>query len=167
MNNIFIIYNSFNIKYLFNKILYNIYMSKKTSYEKCYIKDMNKYMKIYEKGQLKNRQNKKINSRKQAVAIAITISEKDCKNKFRHEDYIKIEERYNKDMYDINNKIKNDKLSYTTVKNGIKLYNYYKKKDELEKCNKIKNNLIIRIFKSIESGFINKLILNDVIKFLE
>jgi len=139
----------------------------KTSYEKCYIKDMNKYMKIYEKGQLKNRQNKKINSRKQAVAIAISISEKDCKSKFRHEDYIKIEEKFNKDMYDLKNEIKNDKLSYTTVKNGIKLYNYYKKKDELEKCNKIKNNLIIRIFKSIESGFINKLILNDVIKFLE
>lgn len=140
---------------------------KKTSYEKCYLKDMNKYMKIYEKGQLKNRQNKKINSKKQAVAIAITVSEKKCKSKFRHEDYIKIEERYNKDMYDLNNKIKNDKLSYTTVKNGIKLYNYYKKKEELKKCDKIKNDLIIRIFKSIEAGFINKLILDDVIKFLE
>jgi len=142
-------------------------MSKKTSYEKCYLKDMNKYMKEYEEGALKTRQNKKINTRKQAVAVAISMSEKDCKSKFRHEDYIKIEERYNKDMYNVNNEIKNDKLSYTTVKNGIKLYNYYKNKNELKKCDKIKNNLIIRIFKSIEAGFINKLILNDIIKFLE
>jgi len=142
-------------------------MSKKTSYEKCYIKDMNKYMKEYEEGKLKDRRDKKINLKKQAVAVAISMSEKECKSKFRHEDYIKIEERYNKDMYDLKNKIKNNKLSYTTVKNGIKLYNYYKKKDKINKCDKIKNDLIIRIFKSIESGFINKSILNDIIKFLE
>ena len=142
-------------------------MSNKTNYEKCYIKDMNKYMKEYEKGELNNRQNRKINSRKQSVAIAISMSEKDCKNKFKKEDYEKIEKKYNKDMYDIKNKIKDDKLSYTTVKNGIKLYNYYKKKNDLKKCDKIKNDLIIRIFKSIESGFINKLILKDIINFLE
>ena len=142
-------------------------MSNKTNYEKCYIKDMNKFMKEYEKGELNNRQNRKINSRKQAVAIAISMSEKDCKNKIKKEDYEKIEKKYNKDMYDIKNKIKDDKLSYTTVKNGIKLYNYYKKKNDLKKCDKIKNDLIIRIFKSIESGFINKLILKDIINFLE
>ena len=95
------------------------------------------------------------------------MSEKDCKNKFKKEDYEKIEKKYNKDMYDIKNKIKDDKLSYTTVKNGIKLYNYYKKKNDLKKCDKIKNDLIIRIFKSVESGFINKLILKDIINFLE
>ena len=128
---------------------------------------MNKYMKEYEKGELNNRQNRKVNSRKQAVAIAISMSEKDCKNKFKKEDYVKIEEKYNKDMYDINNKIKDDKLSYTTVTHGIKLCNYYKKNNDLKKCNKIKNDLIIRIFKSIESGFINKLILKDIINFLE
>ena len=142
-------------------------MSNKTNYEKCYIKDMNKFMKEYEKGELNNRQNRKVNSRKQAVAIAISMSEKDCKNKFKKEDYEKIEKKYNKDMYDIKNKIKDDKLSYTTVKNGIKLYNYYKANNDLKKCDKIKNDLIIRIFKSIESGFINKLILKDIINFLE
>ena len=142
-------------------------MSNKTSYEKCYIKDMNKYMKEYEKWELNTRKNRKVNSKKQAVAIAISMSEKDCKSKFRHEDYVKIEEKYNKNMYDINNKIKDDKLSYTTVKNGIKLYNYYKNNNDLKKCDKIKNDLIIRIFKSIESGFINKLILKDIINFLE
>ena len=108
-------------------------MSNKTNYEKCYIKDMNKFMKEYEKGELNNRQNRKVNSRKQAVAIAISMSEKDCKNKFKKEDYEKIEKKYNKDMYDIKNKIKDDKLSYTTVKNGIKLYNYYKENNDLKK----------------------------------
>jgi hypothetical protein len=142
-------------------------MSNKTSYEKCYIKDMNKYMKEYEKGKLKNRSNKKISSRKQAVAVAISISEKDCSSKFRRIDYIKIEEKYNKAMYNIKNEIKDDKLSYTTVKNGIKLYNYYKEKKEEKKFNKIKNDLLIRIFKSIQSGYINKLILKDIIIFLE
>jgi len=142
-------------------------MSNKTNYEKCYIKDMNKYMKEYEKGELNNSQNRKVNSKKQAVAIAISMSEKDCKNKFTNEDYVKIEEKYNKNMYDLKNKIKDDKLSYTTVKNGIKLYDYYKKKNDLKKCDKIKNDLIIRILKSVESGFINKLILKDIINFLE
>ena len=138
----------------------------KTKYEMCHEKSMDKYMKKFEKGELKDRSDKEIKSRKQAVAISLSISDSKCIEKLGKKDYNKMEENFNKNMYN-NNDIKDDKLNYTTVKNGIILFNYYKKMKNRYKAKKIKNDLVIRTLKSVNSNFINKQILGDVIKLLE
>lgn len=135
----------------------------KTDYNTCHEKTMDKYMKKFEKGELKDRSNKKIKSRKQAVAISLSISDKKCEKKFSKEDYNKIENRFSKNIYSNSEK----RLSYTTFKNGIKLIEYYKSKGKKSKSNKIFSVLLLKVFVEIKKGNINKLIINDMIKFLD
>ena len=140
----------------------------KTKYDMCHEKTMDKYMKKFEKGELKNRSNKKIKSRKQAVAISLSISDKKCEDKFSKEDYEKIEERFFKNIYDNENyKLSEKKLSYTTVKNGLKLVDYYKSNGKKAKSNNILNKLLLKVFMEIRKGNINKLIIDDIIEYLE
>ena len=140
----------------------------KSKYEMCKEKKMNKIMKEYENGKLKDRSNKKIKSRKQAVAIGLSISESSCEKLFSKHDFQKIEERLFKDLYDSNGKIKyNSKnLSYTSVKSGIKLYEHYKKQKKYSKASKIKDDLILRIFIDLKNNQLSEAIVNDMIKFL-
>lgn len=139
----------------------------KTKYELCYEKTMDKYMKKYEKGELKDRSNNKIKSRKQAVAIALSMSNKKCEEKFGREDYKKIEERFNKNMYEVNGNINgNKRLSYSTFKNGVKLMEKYKNAGKGRKAKKIWDDMILKVFMEIRGGNINKLIIEDIIKIM-
>lgn len=145
----------------------------KTKYEVCKEKKMNKIMKEYESGKLKDRSNKKIKSRKQAVAIGLSISESSCEKLFQKNDFQKIEERFFKDLYDSNGKVirKNKDLSYTSIKSGIKLHDFYKKQKNYNKSNKIKNDLLLRVFIDLKNNqiceYIDKSVLNELIKFLK
>ena len=138
----------------------------KTKYDRCHERTMDKYMKKFEKGELKDRSEKKIRSRKQAVAIALSISDNKCENKFSKEDFKKIEEKFNKNIFE-NKGISNKKLSYTTVKNGLKLVDYYKSNGKKAKSNNILNKLLLKVFMEIRKGNINKLIIDDIIEYLE
>ena len=64
----------------------------KSKYEICKEKKMDKIMKEYESGKLKNRSNQKIKSRKQAVAIGLSISESNCSKLFSKNDLQKNED---------------------------------------------------------------------------
>ena len=142
----------------------------KTIYESCLSKIMNKTMKKYEKGELKDRSNKKITSRKQAVAIGLSISNKECEKKFSIDDYKKIEEKFYKNIYDDSesHKISEKKLNYSTVKNGIKLVEYYRSKRKYIKANSIINSILVKILFEIKKGEkINKLIINDLMAYLK
>ena len=141
----------------------------KTKYEKCKGNNMNKIMKKFEKGNLKDRSNKKIKSRKQAVAIGLSISESKCEKLFTKKDIDKIEERFNKDLYnDGNVKDKERRLSFTSIKSGIKLYNYYKKEKKYNKANKIKDDLILRVFMDIKKfNSYDNVMIEELIKFLK
>ena len=142
----------------------------KTIYESCLSKIMDKTMKKYEKGELKDRSNKKITSRKQAVAIGLSISNKECEKKFSKDDYKKIEDKFYKNIYDDseNHKISEKKLNYSTVKNGIKLIEYYRSKKKYIKANSIINSIIVKILFEIKKGEkINKLIIDDLITYLK
>lgn len=142
----------------------------KTIYESCLSKIMDKTMKKYEKGELKDRSNKKITSRKQAVAIGLSISNKECEKKFSKDDYKKIEENFYKNIYDDseNHKISEKKLNYSTVKNGIKLVEYYRSKRKYIKANSIINSMIVKILFEIKKGEkINKLIIDDLLAYLK
>lgn len=127
---------------------------KTTSYEQCKMKVMDKIMKEYENGVLKSAK-----SRKQAIAIGLSISEKECKKKFGKSDVIKIE----KSIKENNNKTK---LSVAFVKDCNDLINYYKKKKEIKKANNIKKFIIERVLNEhIKTKKVNKLML-EIIKDL-
>lgn len=125
-----------------------------TEYDKCKKIIMEKIIKEYEKGILK-----KAKSRKQAIAIGLSISENKCQNKFdMNDNIIKIENKIKK----INN---NEKISVSFIKDCVLLINYYKKNKKYKKANDLKNNIIKLILKDIiKNNKINKLIL---IKSLE
>ena len=143
----------------------------KSKYEICKEKKMNKIMKEYEAGKLKDRSNQKIKSRKQAVAIGLSISEFNCSKLFSKDDFQKIEDRLFKDLYDSNGIVKNNNknLSYTSIKSGIKLYDFYKNQKKYSRANKIKNDLFLRIFMDMKNNqsFLNESMLNEIIKFLK
>ena len=139
----------------------------KTKYELCYEMTMDKYMQKYDIGELKDRSNNKIKSRKQAIAIALSMSNKKCEEKFGREDYKKIEERFNKNMYEVNGNINgNKRLSYSTFKNGVKLMEKYRKAGKGRKAKKIWDDMILKVFMEIRVGNINKLIIEDIIKIM-
>ena len=139
----------------------------KTKYELCYEKTMDKYMKKYEKGELKDRSDNKIKSRKQGIAIALSMSNKKCEDKFGKDDYKKIEEKFNKNMYDEKGNINEKKrLSYSTFRNGVKLMDKYKNEGKGRKAKKIWDDMILKVFMEIRVGNINKLIIEDIIKII-
>ena len=142
----------------------------KTKFEVCKEEKMNKIMKEYEYGKLKNRSNQKIKSRKQAVAIGLSISQSGCEKLFSKKDIEKIEERLFKDLYDNKGNIKRNKdISFTSVKSAIKLYNYYKEEKKYNKANKIKDDLILRVFLDMKNSnkYLNTLIIDELINFLK
>lgn len=142
----------------------------KTKYELCQSKIIDDIMKKFEKGTLKNRSNKQIKSKKQAIAIALSISDKECEKKFSKEDYKKIEERFQKNIYadEKNSRLSDKKLSYSTVKNGIKLIEYYRSKRKYIKANNILNSLIVKILFEIKKGEkVSELIINDLLVYMK
>lgn len=141
-----------------------------TKYEKCKKNNMNEIMKKYESGDLKDRSNQKIKSRKQAVAIGLSVSESKCEKLFTEKDINKIEERLNKNLYNQDGKVKNNNknLSFTSIKSGIKLYNHYKKEKKYNKANKIKDDLILRVLLDLKNNqYFDKSVLNELINFLK
>lgn len=141
-------------------------MSNITKYESCKSKKIYKIIKEFEEGKLKTRSNQKIKSKKQAIAIGLTTANSKCEKLFSDEDYKLIEERFNKNIY-INGELKNSKVSYTTIKSGIKLYEYYKKKKNIIKANQLKDDMILIVLKNIKLGNVNHYIIKELIHFLE
>ena len=130
-----------------------------TKYEKCQKRKMNNIMHEFKEGKLKSRSNKTIKSRKQAVAIGLSIANSKCLLKMNENDYEKIEDKFNKNM--------NKKLTITSVKNGIKLAQHYQDKNNYKKVSIILNKLFIRLLKDIKNGEkVNELILNDILNFI-
>ena len=59
---------------------------KATTYERCRSTIIDKIMKEYERGILKSSRGGVIKSKKQAIAVALSIAEKGCKSKYGKED---------------------------------------------------------------------------------
>ena len=55
--------------------------SKKTKYEKCKTSIIGQDMRLFKQGKLKQRNKQPVKSRKQAIAIALSMAEAKCKNK--------------------------------------------------------------------------------------
>ena len=118
----------------------------KTEYSKCKEKIIDNYMKKYERGKLKNINEKIIKNRLQAIAIGLNMSEKICENKITKNDILNKEIKVNKMIFDksSNSSFSSDKLQLSNVKNAIFLINYYKKHKQFKKYTELKNNLFSR-----------------------
>ncbi len=94
--------------------------SKKSQYENCKSKSIDKIMKLYEKGNLIIR-GKKVTNQKQAIAIGLQQAESHCKSKMN-----------SSDIQNIENKVQNidntKSFTYSDLKRILFLIDYYKKK---------------------------------------
>ena len=107
---------------------------KKTDYDECKSKEINKRMKLYERGALIIH-GKKVTNQKQAIAIALQQSDSQCQPKMNSIDIKKIE-----------NKVKNatdyNTFTYSDLKRILFLYQYYEKKKSYVKANALQAKII-------------------------
>ena len=94
--------------------------SKKSDYELCKSKSIDKVMKLYEKGNLIIR-GKKVTNQKQAIAIGLQQAESNCKSKMNGSDIHNIEKK-------VKNINENKPYNYSDLKRILFLINNYKKK---------------------------------------
>lgn len=142
-------------------------MSNKTPYMKCKQKIIDNYMKKFERGELKGANNKIIKNRMQAVAVALSISDKICESKISTKDIAFKEERVDKMLYGKDGKLLNTKLQLSNVKNAIFLMNYYKKKKKTKKLRELREALITRTLLACFENNVTKNIQKEIKKCLE
>ena len=144
-----------NLKKLKNKNITNYYIMSITSYEKCKELVMDKIMKEYETGKLKSAK-----SRKQAVAIGLSMSENKCLTKFGKKDVDKI-------LIKIENYNSKKRLSVAFVKDCILLYNFYNKNKKYKKANELKDFIIkLALKETLKSNKVNQVMLNSLLELL-
>lgn len=102
------------------------------TYEKCKTNTIKKIIKVYEKN--------KSSSKKQAIAIALSIAEKGCKNKLSKADIIKKESKINSFLENKENKIK---LSVITDYRLV--YDYYIQKKQYLNALNIQNSFMKKV----------------------
>ena len=122
-----------------------------TKYEKCKKKVINNILKSYEKD------NKKV-KRRQALAIALSISEKKCKDKLGIDDIKKMENKVNKMIF-------NNKIQQTNINNAIYLIKHYKSKKKYSKAIRLENKIMRLILLNYDN--IKSYIIKDFIKFIK
>lgn len=108
--------------------------SKKSEYELCKSKSIDKVMKLYEKSNLIIR-GKKVTNQKQAIAIGLQQAESNCKSKMNGSDIHNIEKR-------VKNINENKPYNYSDLKRILFLINYYKKKKYNVKANDLYEKII-------------------------
>lgn len=108
--------------------------SKKSDYELCKSKSIDKIMKLYEKGILIIR-GKKVTNQKQAIAIGLQQAESNCKSKMSTSDIQNIESK----VQNIDN---TKPFTYSDLKRILFLIDYYKKKKDNVKANRLYEKII-------------------------
>ena len=141
--------------------------SKLTKYDTCKSKIVNSYMKKYEKGSLLGSNNKAIKNRQQALAIALSTSERLCEKNISSKDIIKMENKVNKMLFTKNGKLSDEKVQLTNVKNAIFLINYYKNKKNYRKKNILEKQILARCLLSTKKNKLSNLIYNELNKIIK
>lgn len=131
--------------------------SKKSDFEICKSKQIDKVMKLYERGNLIIR-GKKVQNQKQAIAIALQQSESNCKSKINSSDIKNIEEKVYK-------AIDYTKFTYSDLKRILFLHTHYIKKKSFVKANVIQTKIIHYLLTVTEiKNSYRKLLLTHFIK---
>jgi len=135
--------------------------SKASSYEECRKKHLDKIMSEFESGKLRLRNNKVVKDRKQAIAIAINMAQKECmmnRIEFNH-----MKDKIHNFLLDDKRKISKSRIPLTNVIECRLLINYYIKKKDIKKAKAIEYLLIKRItFGAIHGLLVDKNIWDEL-----
>ena len=134
---------------------------KQTSYDKCKSEVVNSYMKKFERGNMKLANNKPITNRKQAIAVALSLSDKICAKKINKTDVKDMEQKVHKMIYGTGKTILDTKLQLSNVKKALYLLDKYKPS---VKKTKLERDLLLRVIYAFSKGNCNKNVVNDLKK---
>lgn len=132
------------------------------SYDNCKEKFLSQILGEYKRGELKMRNNKKVKKRSQAIAIALSMAQSNCK--YYKRDLKEIEEKVMMFLKKDNRKISEKRIPLTNViETKILIKNYIKMKKK-SKAKSIYKLLMLRIIKAGGNGIkISKNIFQEVI----
>jgi len=126
------------------------------SYNNCKKKTIQKYIKLYERIKLKN---KKV-SRQQSIAIALSLSQKECEKKLSNDDIKKMEEKI--DLFINDND--NNKLKLSMIKMYKILCKYYVDKKKYYKVFNIQDKFMKKIIKLQHENYLSEKLYKEIIK---
>ena len=120
------------------------------SYEKCREKFLAQILGEYEKGKLKMRNDKKVKKRNQAIAIALSMAQRNCK--YTKKDLREVEEKVMMFLKKDKRKISEKRIPLTNVIETRILIKNYLKMGKKTKAKKLYKLLMLRIIKAEKSG---------------
>ena len=126
-----------------------------SKYEKCKKDLMHKIITEFNSGKLKSSSGHKVTSKKQAIAIGLTMSQNKCKKHFSKNDKDKLKKK-------VDRFLEKEKLSYSGVLDVIKYIDMLQGKSKIE----YKYKLITFILKISTKHKIPKKISDEIIKCL-
>ena len=120
------------------------------SYEKCREKFLAQILAEYEKGELKMRNDKKVKKRNQAIAIALSMAQRNCK--YTKKDLREVEEKVMMFLKKDKRKISEKRIPLTNVIETRILIKNYLKMGKKTRAKKLYKLLMLRIIKAEKSG---------------
>lgn len=127
-------------------------VEKANNYETCQDEMVSHYMKKFKKGKLKTRAKNVVKSQPQAIAMSLSIANKECAPLMNKNDLMNLERKTNEFLYGKNhgnsnsNKILNNaNFNLTDIKNGEKVVNHYLNKGEKNKAQNWANKIYKRV----------------------
>ena len=133
------------------------------SYEKCREKFLAQILGEYERGQLKMRNDKKVKKRNQAIAIALSMAQRNCK--YTRKDLREVEEKVMKFLKKDKRKISEKRIPLTNVIETRILIKNYIKMNKKTKAKNLYKLLMLRIIKAEKNNIkLSPNILKEVTK---
>jgi hypothetical protein len=131
------------------------------SYEKCREKFLSQILGEYERGKLKMRNDKKVKKRNQAIAIALSMAQRNCK--YTKKDLKEVEDKVMLFLKKDKRKISEKRLPLTNVIETKILIKNYLKMNKKSKAKELYKLLMIRIIDAGKDGInITKNIFDEV-----
>lgn len=131
------------------------------SYEKCREKFLSQILGEYERGKLKMRNDKKVKKRNQAIAIALSMAQRNCK--YTKKDLKEVEDKVMMFLKKDKRKISGKRLPLTNVIETKILIKNYLKMNKKSKAKELYKLLMIRIIDAGRDGIdITKNIFDEV-----
>ena len=133
------------------------------SYEKCREKFLSQILGEYERGDLKMRNYKKVKKRNQAIAIALSMAQRNCK--YTRKDLREVEEKVMIFLKKDKRKISEKRIPLTNIIETRILIKNYMKIGKKTKAKKLYKLLMLRILNAKKKGIIiNSNIMKEVDK---
>ena len=112
------------------------------NYQNCHNKTVSHYMKKFKKGQLEQKDKKKVSKPGQAIAMALSIANKDCAPLMKKEDVNRLEAKLERFL-----KEKDQTVQLADIKNAEKVIKYYANQNK-PKAQQMANRLYKKINQS-------------------